>query len=211
MKKMYDIIISIILALGLIISVAIFSNAVDNINKKNHIVIVKGTSSITRPIKEYKFSVIIETSAKDIDATYNNLYTLEDRLASNVEYKYEKDSMDLENIKKIDGKSIIGYKVKANYTFKSNKLDEIKKMREEVNKITAQYVDMDLSDIEVIYGNVNEEALINQAIKNAKNKAYNIVKENSKQLGDVIKIKQDRISTNDDKSSVNVTVTYEIN
>ena len=34
MKKMYDIVIAIILALGAIISVAIFSNAIDRINKK---------------------------------------------------------------------------------------------------------------------------------------------------------------------------------
>lgn len=211
MKKMYDIVISIILALGLIISVAIFSNAVDKINKKSHVVIVKGTANISRPIKEYNFYIDIKTSAKEIDGVYNNLYNLEDILSNNIEYKYTKETMNLDSILKQDLKTIQGYQVHATYLFKSSKLDDIEKMREAVNRFTAQYVEMSLSDINVVYGNINEEALINQATKDAKNKAYSIVKENSKSLGDLVKIKQDKISINDEYATAIVTVTYEIN
>lgn len=70
---------------------------------------------------------------------------------------------------------------------------------------------MSLSDLNFVYGNINEENLINQATKDARNKAYSIVKENSKSLGNLVKIKQDKISINDEKATVNVTVTYEIN
>ena len=211
MKKMYDIVISIILALGLIISVAIFSNAIDKINKKRNVVIVKGTANVTRPIKEYSFFIDIQTSAKDIDAAYNNLYNLEDRLSNNIEYKYTKETMNLESVVKSDGKTIQSYKIHATYVFKANKLEDIEKIRESVNRFTAQYVEMSLSDLNFVYGNINEENLINQATKDARNKAYSIVKENSKSLGNLVKIKQDKISINDEKATVNVTVTYEIN
>lgn len=211
MKKMYDIVISIILALGLIISVAIFSNAIDKINKKSNVVIVKGTANVTRPIKEYSFFIDIQTSAKDIDAAYNNLYNLEDRLSNNIEYKYTKETMNLESVVKSDGKNIQSYKIHATYVFKANKLEDIEKIRESVNRFTAQYVEMSLSDLNFVYGNINEENLINQATKDARNKAYSIVKENSKSLGNLVKIKQDKISINDEKATVNVTVTYEIN
>ncbi len=211
MKKMYDIVISIILALGLIISVAIFSNAIDKINKKSNVVIVKGTANVTRPIKEYSFFIDIQTSAKDIDAAYNNLYNLEDRLSNNIEYKYTKETMNLESVVKSDGKTIQSYKIHATYVFKANKLEDIEKIRESVNRFTAQYVEMSLSDLNFVYGNINEENLINQATKDARNKAYSIVKENSKSLGNLVKIKQDKISINDEKATVNVTVTYEIN
>lgn len=211
MKKMYDIVISIILALGLIISVAIFSNAIDKINKKSNVVIVKGTANVTRPIKEYSFFIDIQTSAKDIDAAYNNLYNLEDRLSNNIEYKYTKETMNLESVVKSDGKTIQSYKIHATYVFKANKLEDIEKIRESVNRFTAQYVEMSLSDLNFVYGNINEENLINQATKDARNKAYSIVKENSKSLGNLVKIKQDKISINDEKATVNITVTYEIN
>lgn len=211
MKKMYDIVISIILALGLIISVAIFSNAIDKINKKSNVVIVKGTANVTRTIKEYSFFIDIQTSAKDIDAAYNNLYNLEDRLSNNIEYKYTKETMNLESVVKSDGKTIQSYKIHATYVFKANKLEDIEKIRESVNRFTAQYVEMSLSDLNFVYGNINEENLINQATKDARNKAYSIVKENSKSLGNLVKIKQDKISINDEKATVNVTVTYEIN
>lgn len=211
MKKMYDIVISIILALGLIISVAIFSNAIDKINKKSNVVIVKGTANVTRPIKEYSFFIDIQTSAKDIDAAYNNLYNLEDRLSNNIEYKYTKETMNLESVVKSDGKTIQSYKIHATYVFKANKLEDIEKIRESVNRFTAQYVEMSLSDLNFVYGNINEENLINQATKDARNKAYSIVKENSKSLGNLVKIKQDKISINDEKATINVTVTYEIN
>lgn len=211
MKKMYDIVTAVILALGLIISVAIFSNSLDKINKKSHIIIVKGNATIDRPIKEYNFTITVKTVAKEIDAVYNNLYNLEDIISGNIHYKYKKDDVNLSTILKKDGKTIQGYQVEASYTFNSNKLDEIKKIKEEVNKFTAQYPEMELGDINIVYADINQNALINQATKDAKNKAYSIVKENSKTLGSLVRIKQDKISVGESKATVNVTVTYEIN
>lgn len=211
MKKMYDIVTAVILALGLIISVAIFSNSLDKINKKSHIIIVKGNATIDRPIKEYNFTITVKTVAKEIDAVYNNLYNLEDIISGNIHYKYKKDDVNLSTILKKDGKTIQDYQVEASYTFNSNKLDEIKKIKEEVNKFTAQYPEMELGDINIVYADINQNALINQATKDAKNKAYSIVKENSKTLGPLVRIKQDKISIGESKATVNVTVTYEIN
>ena len=80
-----------------------------------------------------------------------------------------------------------------------------------MNKISVQYKDVELNDIQEVYADVDENDLINQAIKDAKKKAYILVKENKKSLGSLIKIKQDKIIKNDKIVSVTVTVTYEIN
>lgn len=68
-----------------------------------------------------------------------------------------------------------------------------------------------MSDIDVKYGEINANSLIEKASKDAKNKAYNLAKENSKGLGSIVKIKQERLVINDKNVSVTVTATYEIN
>ena len=84
MKKMYDIVIAIILALGAIISVAIFSNAIDRINKKSEVVIVKGTATMERPIDEYSFTMTLDTTSKEIDSVYEAMYDKEDKISNNI-------------------------------------------------------------------------------------------------------------------------------
>ncbi|WP_288186538.1 SIMPL domain-containing protein [uncultured Sneathia sp.] len=205
MKKMYDIVIAIILAFGAIISVAIFSNTIDKLNKKNQVVIVKGYAQVDRPVEEYNFVMSIKSKAKDVSSVYNALYEKEDRISANIDYKYTKEDVDLEAL------STQGYELTCNYIFHSDKLEDIKKIREEVNKISVQYKDVELNDIQEVYADVDENDLINQAIKDAKKKAYILVKENKKSLGSLIKIKQDKIIKNDKIVSVTVTVTYEIN
>ena len=205
MKKMYDIVIAIILAFGAIISVAIFSNTIDKLNKKNQVVIVKGYAQVDRPVEEYNFVMSIKSKAKDVSSVYNALYEKEDRISANIDYKYTKEDVDLEAL------SPQGYELTCNYIFHSNKLEDIKKIREEVTKISVQYKDVELNDIQEVYADVDENDLINQAIKDAKKKAYILVKENKKSLGSLIKIKQDKIIKNDKIVSVTVTVTYEIN
>lgn len=205
MKKMYDIVIAIILAFGAIISVAIFSNTIDKLNKKNQVVIVKGYAQVDRPVEEYNFVMSIKSKAKDVSSVYNALYEKEDRISANIDYKYKKEDVDLEAL------SPQGYELTCNYIFHSDKLEDIKKIREEVNKISVQYKDVELNDIQEVYADVDENDLINQAIKDAKKKAYILVKENKKSLGSLIKIKQDKIIKNDKIVSVTVTVTYEIN
>ena len=91
MKKMYDIVIAIILAFGAIISVAIFSNTIDKLNKKNQVVIVKGYAQVDRPIEEYNFVMSIKSKAKDVSSVYNALYEKEDRISANIDYKYTKE------------------------------------------------------------------------------------------------------------------------
>lgn len=205
MKKMYDIVIAIILAFGAIISVAIFSNTIDKLNKKNQVVIVKGYAQVDRPVEEYNFVMSIKSKAKDVSSVYNALYEKEDRISANIDYKYTKEDVNLEAL------SPQGYELTCNYIFHSDKLEDIKKIREEVNKISVQYKDVELNDIQEVYADVDENDLINQAIKDAKKKAYILVKENKKSLGSLIKIKQDKIIKNDKIVSVTVTVTYEIN
>ena len=205
MKKMYDIVIAIILAFGAIISVAIFSNTIDKLNKKNQVVIVKGYAQVDRPVEEYNFVMSIKSKAKDVSSVYNALYEKEDRISANIDYKYTKEDVDLEAL------SPQGYELTCNYIFHSDKLEDIKKIREEVNKNSVQYKDVELNDIQEVYADVDENDLINQAIKDAKKKAYILVKENKKSLGSLIKIKQDKIIKNDKIVSVTVTVTYEIN
>ncbi|MBE2989557.1 SIMPL domain-containing protein [Sneathia vaginalis] len=211
MKKMYDIVIAIILALGAIISVAIFSNAIDRINKKSEVVIVKGTATMERPIDEYSFTMTLDTTSKEIDSVYEAMYDKEDKISNNIQYKYTKDKVDLTPITKKDDKTVIGYDLTSVYTFTSKNLDDIKKIREDVNKFSAQYPDISLSDIDVKYGEINANSLIEKASKDAKNKAYNLAKENSKGLGSIVKIKQERLVINDKNVSVTVTATYEIN
>lgn len=211
MKKMYDIIIAIILALGAIISVAIFSNTIDKINRKNNIITVKTTTSIDKNIKEYYFYLDIKSFASELEKSYDILYDKEDKVLKDIKYKYSKENEEVKSVINEKTSDITSYIVETKYIFKSSNYDEIKNIRLDIQKSAIQIKNAEVSEIESIYDNVDENKLLSKAMKESKDKAYEIVKSASKNIYDVVKIHQEKINDSEKKASVTLVVTYEIN
>lgn len=211
MKKMYDIMVAIILALACIISISIFSNTINKINKKENVIIVKSKTTLEKNIKEYSFYIELRASSKSLENSYELIYEKEDNIIKSTTFKYIKEKEIITTEFKANSDSISQYKILNIYKMSSNKLEDIEKMRLEVQKKALQIKDASITDIEIIFANVDENQLINKAIKEAKDRAYRLAKENSKSLGDVVKIQQEKIIDNEKNASVTIIVTYEIN
>lgn len=211
MKKMYDIMVAIILALACIISISIFSNTINKINKKENVIVVKSKTTLEKNIKEYSFYIELRASSKSLENSYELIYEKEDNIIKSTSFKYIKEKEIITTEFKANSDNISQYKILNIYKMSSNKLEDIEKMRLEVQKKALQIKDASITDIEIIFSNVDENQLINKAIKEAKDRAYRLAKENSKSLGDVVKIQQEKIIDNEKNASVTIIVTYEIN
>lgn len=213
MKKMYDIVISIILVLGLIISAAIISNSFDKLARKTNVIVIKGHYVKILNPKSYEFSLNFYENSKELEKAYELLYEREDKIKKLISiYNFEESNIMVKANFKENTDVVIDYNLNKSLVFKSKSLNEIKKIRTNVERLLVQINNINISDIESEYNEekANESELLVLAVEDAKKKAHEILKREGKQLGDLTKLINTSIVRKNEKITVDVTVTYQI-
>lgn len=216
MNKMSNIIVAIILALGAIISMAIIANAIEKNNISNKTITVRGNAIKEFKIKDYSFDVTIYVNSKDLNKGYDELFEKEQNVKNSLEngVKYTEDNIKALANFKTSGNGVKDYEIYKTIKFTDVNLEMLKKIKESMDLLSLQVRDIKVSEITNTFENETDndkKELLSQAMKDAKNKAYTLVKANNHDLGDVNKIVQGRFFKEKNKLSVIVTVVYEIN
>lgn len=216
MNKMSNIIVAIVLALGAIISMAIIANAIEKNNISNKTITVRGNAIKEFKIKDYSFDVTIYVNSKDLNKGYDELFEKEQNVKNSLEngVKYTEDNIKALANFKTSGNGVKDYEIYKTIKFTDVNLEMLKKIKESMDLLSLQVRDIKVSEIINTFENETDndkKELLSQAMKDAKNKAYTLVKANNHDLGDVNKIVQGRFFKEKNKLSVIVTVVYEIN
>ena len=109
---------------------------------------------------------------------------------------------------------VIDYEVFKTLKFVNRDISKLNKVKEELDLLSLKINNIKVHDIKVEYEDITngiKNDLLSKAMKDAKEKAYIMVKEKGHDVGDYNKVIQGRFFVEDNKLSVIVTVVFEIN
>lgn len=210
MKKVQFIIISTVLAFGLIVSAALLSNAIDKSNRYDNEITVKGVSE--RKISADRSVITISLTSKSTNVEKGQK-SIEDKLME-VEKVIEELQLD-ENEYKInnlqtkavfvgDTNEVSGYDFLQNVTIllkNINKTDEVyfklSKLEEEINNLTVSKPEYIITSIE----KYKNEMLV-EATKNSEVKAIEMLKISKNNPSDLKQITQGQFEILDNKDEI---------
>ena len=210
MKKVQFIIISTVLAFGLIVSAALLSNAIDKSNRYDNEITVKGVSE--RKISADRSVITISLTSKSTNVEKGQK-SIEDKLME-VEKVIEELQLD-ENEYKInnlqtkavfvgDTNEVSGYDFLQNITIllkNINKTDEVyfklSKLEEEINNLTVSKPEYIITSIE----KYKNEMLV-EATKNSEVKAIEMLKISKNNPSDLKQITQGQFEILDNKDEI---------
>lgn len=210
MKKVQFIIISTVLAFGLIVSAALLSNAIDKSNRYDNEITVKGVSE--RKISADRSVITISLTSKSTNIEKGQK-SIEDKLME-VEKVIEELQLD-ENEYKInnlqtkavfvgDTNEVSGYDFLQNVTIllkNINKTDEVyfklSKLEEEINNLTVSKPEYIITSIE----KYKNEMLV-EATKNSEAKAIEMLKISKNNPSDLKQITQGQFEILDNKDEI---------
>ena len=210
MKKVQFIIISTVLAFGLIVSAALLSNAIDKSNRYDNEITVKGVSE--RKISADRSVITISLTSKSTNVEKGQK-SIEDKLME-VEKVIEELQLD-ENEYKInnlqtkavfvgDTNEVSSYDFLQNVTIllkNINKTDEVyfklSKLEEEINNLTVSKPEYIISSIE----KYKNEMLV-EATKNSEAKAIEMLKISKNNPSDLKQITQGQFEILDNKDEI---------
>lgn len=210
MKKVQFIIISTVLAFGLIVSAALLSNAIDKSNRYDNEITVKGVSE--RKISADRSVITISLTSKSTNVEKGQK-SIEDKLME-VEKVIEELQLD-ENEYKInnlqtkavfvgDTNEVSGYDFLQNVTIllkNINKTDEVyfklSKLEEEINNLTVSKPEYIITNIE----KYKNEMLV-EATKNSEAKAIEMLKISKNNPSDLKQITQGQFEILDNKDEI---------
>ena len=211
MNKMSNIMVAVILALGAIISMAIIANAIDKNNISNRTVTVRGSATTILDTKQYSFETTIYVKSKDLNKAYDELFEKEQNIKNNIskDILYEEQSIKAKaNFRQTTDK-VIDYEVFKTLKFVNRDISKLNKVKEELDLLSLKINNIKVEYEDITNGIKND--LLSKAMKDAKEKAYIMVKEKGHDVGDYNKVIQGRFFVEDNKLSVIVTVVFEIN
>ena len=216
MNKMSNIMVAVILALGAIISMAIIANAIDKNNISNRTVTVRGSATTILDTKQYSFETTIYVKSKDLNKAYDELFEKEQNIKNNIskDTVYEEQSIKAKANFKQNTDKVIDYEVFKTLKFVNRDISKLNKVKEELDLLSLKINNIKVHDIKVEYEDITNgirNDLLSKAMKDAKEKAYIMVKEKGHDVGDYNKVIQGRFFVEDNKLSVIVTVVFEIN
>lgn len=216
MNKMSNIMVAVILALGAIISMAIIANAIDKNNISNRTVTVRGSATTILDTKQYSFETTIYVKSKDLNKAYDELFEKEQNIKNNInkDTVYEEQSIKAKANFRQNTDKVIDYEVFKTLKFVNRDISKLNKVKEELDLLSLKINNIKVHDIKVEYEDITngiKNDLLSKAMKDAKEKAYIMVKEKSHDVGDYNKVIQGRFFVEDNKLSVIVTVVFEIN
>ena len=210
MKKVQFIIISTVLAFGLIVSAALLSNAIDKSNRYDNEITVKGVSE--RKISADRSVITISLTSKSTNVEKGQK-SIEDKLME-VEKVIEELQLD-ENEYKInnlqtkavfvgDTNEVSRYDFLQNITIllkNINKTDEVyfklSKLEEEINNLTVSKPEYIITSIE----KYKNEMLV-EATKNSEAKAIEMLKISKNNPSDLKQITQGQFEILDNKDEI---------
>ncbi len=210
MKKVQFIIISTVLAFGLIVSAALLSNAIDKSNRYDNEITVKGVSE--RKISADRSVITISLTSKSTNVEKGQK-SIEDKLME-VEKVIEELQLD-ENEYKInnlqtkavfvgDTNEVSSYDFLQNVTIllkNINKTDEVyfklSKLEEEINNLTVSKPEYIITSIE----KYKNEMLV-EATKNSEAKAIEMLKISKNNPSDLKQITQGQFEILDNKDEI---------
>lgn len=210
MKKVQFIIISTVLAFGLIVSAALLSNAIDKSNRYDNEITVKGVSE--RKISADRSIITISLTSKSTNVEKGQK-SIEDKLME-VEKVIEELQLD-ENEYKInnlqtkavfvgDTNEVSSYDFLQNVTIllkNINKTDEVyfklSKLEEEINNLTVSKPEYIITSIE----KYKNEMLV-EATKNSETKAIEMLKISKNNPSDLKQITQGQFEILDNKDDI---------
>lgn len=210
MKKVQFIIISTVLAFGLIVSAALLSNAIDKSNRYDNEITVKGVSE--RKISADRSVITISLTSKSTNVEKGQK-SIEDKLME-VEKVIEELQLD-ENEYKInnlqtkavfvgDTNEVSSYDFLQNVTIllkNINKTDEVyfklSKLEEEINNLTVSKPEYIITSIE----KYKNEMLV-EATKNSEAKAIEMLKISKNNPSDLKQIIQGQFEILDNKDEI---------
>lgn len=216
MNKMSNIMVAVILALGAIISMAIIANAIDKNNISNRTVTVRGSATTILDTKQYSFETTIYVKSKDLNKAYDELFEKEQNIKNNIskDTVYEEQSIKAKANFRQNTDKVIDYEVFKTLKFVNRDISKLNKLKEELDLLSLKINNIKVHDIKVEYEDITngiKNDLLSKAMKDAKEKAYIMVKEKGHDVGDYNKVVQGRFFVEDNKLSVIVTVVFEIN
>ncbi|GEM_PF-1846298 len=216
MNKMSNIMVAVILALGAIISMAIIANAIDKNNISNRTVTVRGSATTILDTKQYSFETTIYVKSKDLNKAYDELFEKEQNIKNNIskDTVYEEQSIKAKANFRQNTDKVIDYEVFKTLKFVNRDISKLNKVKEELDLLSLKINNIKVHDIKVEYEDITngiKNDLLSKAMKDAKEKAYIMVKEKGHDVGDYNKVIQGRFFVEDNKLSVIVTVVFEIN
>ena len=216
MNKMSNIMVAVILALGAIISMAIIANAIDKNNISNRTVTVRGSATTILDTKQYSFETTIYVKSKDLNKAYDELFEKEQNIKNNIskDIVYEEQSIKAKANFRQNTDKVIDYEVFKTLKFVNRDISKLNKVKEELDLLSLNINNIKVHDIKVEYEDITngiKNDLLSKAMKDAKEKAYIMVKEKGHDVGDYNKVIQGRFFVEDNKLSVIVTVVFEIN
>lgn len=216
MNKMSNIMVAVILALGAIISMAIIANAIDKNNISNRTVTVRGSATTILNTKQYSFETTIYVKSKDLNKAYDELFEKEQNIKNNIskDIVYEEQSIKAKANFRQNTDKVIDYEVFKTLKFVNRDISKLNKVKEELDLLSLKINNIKVHDIKVEYEDITngiKNDLLSKAMKDAKEKAYIMVKEKGHDVGDYNKVIQGRFFVEDNKLSVIVTVVFEIN
>ncbi len=216
MNKMSNIMVAVILALGAIISMAIIANAIDKNNISNRTVTVRGSATTILDTKQYSFETTIYVKSKDLNKAYDELFEKEQNIKNNIskDTVYEEQSIKAKANFRQNTDKVIDYEVFKTLKFVNRDISKLNKVKEELDLLSLKINNIKVHDIKVEYEDITngiKNDLLSKAMKDAKEKAYIMVKEKGHDVGDYSKVIQGRFFVEDNKLSVIVTVVFEIN
>lgn len=216
MNKMSNIMVAVILALGAIISMAIIANAIDKNNISNRTVTVRGSATTILDTKQYSFETTIYVKSKDLNKAYDELFEKEQNIKNNIskDIVYEEQSIKAKANFRQNTDKVIDYEVFKTLKFVNRDILKLNKVKEELDLLSLKINNIKVHDIKVEYEDITngiKNDLLSKAMKDAKEKAYIMVKEKGHDVGDYSKVIQGRFFVENNKLSVIVTVVFEIN
>lgn len=216
MNKMSNIMVAVILALGAIISMAIIANAIDKNNISNRTVTVRGSATTILDTKQYSFETTIYVKSKDLNKAYDELFEKEQNIKNNIskDTVYKEQSIKAKANFRQNTDKVIDYEVFKTLKFVNRDISKLNKVKEELDLLSLKINNIKVHDIKVEYEDITngiKNDLLSKAMKDAKEKAYIMVKEKGHDVGDYSKVIQGRFFVEDNKLSVIVTVVFEIN
>ena len=216
MNKMSNIMVAVILSLGAIISMAIIANAMDKNNISNRTVTVRGSATTILDTKQYSFETTIYVKSKDLNKAYDELFEKEQNIKNNIskDIVYEEQSIKAKANFRQNTDKVIDYEVFKTLKFVNRDISKLNKVKEELDLLSLKINNIKVHDIKVEYEDITngiKNDLLSKAMKDAKEKAYIMVKEKGHDVGDYNKVIQGRFFVEDNKLSVIVTVVFEIN
>lgn len=198
MKKVQFILISSILALGLIISSAFLSIAVDRASKSENEITVKGVAEKRIKADRAVMNVILTAKNKERDLAEKDI--LEKQAAvtdilKNSELKEENYNIGNLRIKPYfseDSNKILSYEITQTVTVSMRDVEQIDGIYEKLLELKLKFNNLEVIKPEYHITNIEKykKDLLVEASRNAQNRAYEMLKANRSSVGELKNLNQ---------------------